>query len=66
MYILAYHERRAALKVFSKPHPKMALYGYSISITLKVIYYVCGFCGVPNEMGKVMTPTGSILFPSKP
>jgi hypothetical protein len=30
-----------------------------------VMRYVHGFCGVPNEMSKVMTPTGSILFPSK-
>jgi hypothetical protein len=58
-----YPECRAALKVFNKPHPKMALYGYIISTTSKVIYLVRGFCGVPNEAGRVMTPTDSILFP---
>jgi hypothetical protein len=60
-----YPECRASLKVFNKPHPKMALYGYSISTTSKVIYFVRGFCGVPNETGRVMTLTDSILFPLK-
>jgi hypothetical protein len=40
----------------------MALYGYNISTTSNVIYSVCGFCGVPNKMGKVMTLMGSILL----
>jgi hypothetical protein len=25
-----------------------------------------GFCGIPNETGKVMTPTGLVLLSSKP
>jgi hypothetical protein len=57
-----YSECRAALKVFNSPRLKMALYGYIMSITSKVMYYVRGFCGVPNEMGNVMTPTGLILL----
>jgi hypothetical protein len=36
-----------------------------MSMTSKVMYSVRGFCGVPKEMGKVMTPTGSILFSPK-
>jgi uncharacterized membrane protein YuzA (DUF378 family) len=42
------------------------LYGYSISTTSKVIYFVSGFCGVSSETWKVMTLIGSILLPLKP
>jgi hypothetical protein len=31
----------------------------------KVMYYVRGFLGVPNETGNVITPTGLILLPPK-
>jgi hypothetical protein len=37
-----------------------------MSTTSNVMYYVCGFLRVPNEMGNVITPTGLILLPSKP
>jgi hypothetical protein len=35
-----YPKCRAALKVFSSPHPKMALYRYSMSTTSKGMYFV--------------------------
>jgi hypothetical protein len=35
-----YPECREASKVFNSPHPKIALYGYNMSITLKVMYSV--------------------------
>jgi hypothetical protein len=57
-----YPECRTASKVFSRPRPKIALYGCNISTTSKVMYYVRGFCGVSNEIGKVITSTGSILL----
>jgi hypothetical protein len=50
-----YPECRAASKVFNKPHPNIALYGYSISTTSKVMYSVQGFFKVPNETGNVIT-----------
>jgi hypothetical protein len=37
-----------------------------VSTTSKVLYSVRGFFGVPNEMGNVITLTGSILLPPKP
>jgi hypothetical protein len=55
-----YLDCRAASKVFSRPHPNMALYGYSISMTSNVMYSMWGFLGVPNEIGNVITPMGSI------
>jgi hypothetical protein len=58
-----YPECRAALKVFNSPRPKMVLYGYSMSTTSKVMYFVWGLFGMPNETSNVMTPMGSILFP---
>jgi hypothetical protein len=36
-----------------------------MSTTSKVMYSVLGFCGVPKETGKVMTPTISIRLPPK-
>jgi hypothetical protein len=36
-----------------------------MSTTSKVMYSVRGFFGVPNDMGRVMTLTGSIIFPLK-
>jgi hypothetical protein len=52
--------------VVNSSRPKMALYRYNMSTTSKVMYYVQGFCGVPNEIGNVMTVTGSILLPLNP
>jgi hypothetical protein len=37
-----YVECKASSNVFNKPHPKMALYGYSISTMSKVMYFVRG------------------------
>jgi hypothetical protein len=37
-----------------------------MSTTSKVMYSMQGFFGVPNDMGRVMTLTGSIIFPLKP
>jgi hypothetical protein len=51
--------------VTNNPFLKMALYGYNMSTTSKVMYSVRAFCGVPNETGKVITPTDSILLPPK-
>jgi hypothetical protein len=48
------------------PLPKMALYGYGMSTTSKVMYSMRGFLGVPKDIGSVMAPTGSILFPRMP
>jgi hypothetical protein len=61
-----YPECRAALKVFNRPRPKIALYGYNLLTTSKVIYSMREFYEVPNRIGKVITPTGLILFPLKP
>jgi hypothetical protein len=61
-----YGECRAASKMFRRPLPKMALYGYVMSITSKVMYSVRGFLGVPKDTGSVIAPTSSILFPPKP
>jgi hypothetical protein len=60
-----YPECRAASKVFNRPHPNIALYGYSMSTTSKVMYSVQRFFGVSNETGNVITPTGSILLSPK-
>jgi hypothetical protein len=61
-----YPECRASLKVFNSPHSKMALYGYNMSTTSKVMYSMQGFFGVPNETGNVTTLMGLILLPLKP
>jgi hypothetical protein len=61
-----YVECKAALNVFRSPLLKMALYGYAMSTTLKVMYSVRGFLGVLKDTRSVMVPTGSILFPLKP
>jgi hypothetical protein len=37
-----------------------------MSMTSMVIYSVWGFCGVPKEMGRFMTLTGSIRLLPKP
>jgi hypothetical protein len=59
-------ECKAASKVFNRPCPNMALYGYSMSMASKVMYSVRGFLGVPNKTGNVIAPTGLILLPPKP
>jgi hypothetical protein len=61
-----YPECKATSKVFNSPRLKMALYGYNMSTTTKVMYYVQGFLEVPNETGNVMIPMGLILLPPKP
>jgi hypothetical protein len=40
-----YAECKATLKVFKRPLPKMALYGYGMSATSNVMYLVRGFWG---------------------
>jgi hypothetical protein len=57
-----YAECRMASKMFRRPHTKMALYGYVMSTTSKVMYSMRGFLGVPKDTGSVIVPTGSILF----
>jgi hypothetical protein len=44
-----YDECKVALKVFRRPLPKIALYGYGILTTSKVMYSVRGFLGVPKD-----------------
>jgi hypothetical protein len=61
-----YVECKATLKVFKRPLPKMALYGYGMLTTSNVMHLVQGFWGVLKDTGSVMAPTGSILFPLKP
>jgi hypothetical protein len=61
-----YAECKTTSKVFRRPLPKRVLYGYVISTTLKVMYYVQGFLGVLKDTGSVIAPTGSILIPPKP
>jgi hypothetical protein len=61
-----YAECKATMKVYKRPLPKMALYGYGMSTTSNVMYSVRGFLGVPKDTGSVMAPTGSILFLPKP
>jgi hypothetical protein len=61
-----YAECKAASSVFRSPLPNMALYGYAMSTTSKVMYSVHGFLGVLKDTGSVMVPMGSILFPPKP
>jgi hypothetical protein len=61
-----YAECKAASNVFRSPLPKMALYGYAMSTTSKVMYSVRAFLGVPKDTGSVMVLKGSILFPLKP
>jgi ribosomal protein L10 len=61
-----YVECKATLKVFRRTIPKIALYGYGMSTTSKVMYSVRGFLGVPNDTGSVIVPTGLILFLPKP
>jgi hypothetical protein len=61
-----YAEGNAALNVFRRPLSKIALYGYAMSTTSKVMYSVRGFLGVLKDTGSVMAQTGSILFPPKP
>jgi hypothetical protein len=58
-----YAECSTTSKVFNRPHPKMALYGYSMSTTSKVMHSVRGGggVGVPKETGNVIILTGSIL-----
>jgi hypothetical protein len=57
-----------ASKVFKRPLPKMALYGYGMSTTSNVMYSVRGGggLGVLKDTGSVMALIGSILFPPKP
>jgi hypothetical protein len=61
-----YAECKLALKVFRRPLPKIALYGYIMSTTSKVLYFVRGFLGVPKDTESVIAPTSSILLPPKP
>jgi hypothetical protein len=44
----------------------MALYGYCMLTTLKVMNYVLAFWRLPKDTSKDIEPTDSILFPSKP
>jgi hypothetical protein len=60
-----YAECKAASKVYKRPLPKMALYGYGMSTTSNVMYLVWGFLGVPKDTESVMAPIGSIVFPLK-
>jgi hypothetical protein len=57
---------KAASKVFKRPLPKMALYGYGMSITSNMMYSVRGDLGLPKDTGSVMAPTCSIHFPLNP
>jgi hypothetical protein len=61
-----YPKCRATSTVFNRHRPNIALYGCSMSTTSNVLYSVRRFLGVPNEMGNVITLTGSILLPPKP
>jgi hypothetical protein len=55
-----------ASKVLRNPLPKMALYGYDISTTSKVMYYVQAFDNVLKDTGNDIDPPSSIFLPSKP
>jgi hypothetical protein len=46
-----YAECKAASKVFRRPLPKIALYGYGISTTSNVMYSVRGFLGCQRIPG---------------
>jgi hypothetical protein len=62
-----YPECRAGSKVFNRPHPKPSSpYRYSMSTTSNLMYSVRGILGVPNKMGNVITPTGSVILLLKP
>jgi hypothetical protein len=61
-----YAECKAASKVFNNHLLKIALYGQCMSITSKMMYSVLGFVESPKDIGSVITPTSSILFPPKP
>jgi hypothetical protein len=61
-----YAKCKAASKVFRRPLLKIALYGYVMLTTSKVMYSVRVFLGLLKDTGSVITPTGSILFPPKP
>jgi hypothetical protein len=54
-----------ASKVFSNALQKIALYGYCMSTMSKVMYNVLRLFGFLKDTCSVITPTGSILFPSK-
>jgi hypothetical protein len=60
-----YAECKAASKVFNNHLLKIALYGQCMSITSKMMYSVLGFFESPKDIGSVITPTSSILFPPK-
>jgi hypothetical protein len=60
-----YAECKVVSKVFKRPLPKMVLYGYVMSTTLKVMYSVQRFLRVSNDTRSVIAQTGSILFPQK-
>jgi hypothetical protein len=61
-----YAQCKAALKVFKRALPKMALYRYGMSTMSNVMYSVRGFLGVSKDIGSVIASTGSILFLLKP
>jgi hypothetical protein len=56
---------KMALKVFRRPLPKIALYGYVISTTSKVMNFVQGFWECSKDTESVIAPTVSILLLSK-
>jgi hypothetical protein len=60
-----YVECKAVLNVFRRPLLKIALYGYVMSTTSKVMYLVRGFLVVPKDTRSVMALINSILFPPK-
>jgi hypothetical protein len=57
-----YAECKAASKVFRRPLPNIALYGYGMSAMSKVMYSMRGFLGVPKDTRSVIALTGLIIF----
>jgi hypothetical protein len=60
-----YAKCKAASKVFRRPLPKIALYGYGMSTTSKVMYSVRGFFGSGKGHRECDSPDRFNSFPAK-
>jgi hypothetical protein len=53
----------AASKALIAPLPRIVLYGYTMSMTLKVTYSIRVFGLAPKDSGRTILPRGRVAFP---
>jgi hypothetical protein len=63
IFMHRYNPWIVALKALIALQPRIALYGYTMSMTSKVMGSVCAFALVPKDSDRTIFPRGRVALP---